>query len=142
MRLDGKWEGKLLDVSGPVALVTLHLKAAGERLAGDFAAYFVPPDESCGCEGGAPRLAQSGPVTGRYDAKTNRARLSYDLTIGLKPVTVNFDGAVRAADPHARRAIVGCYEVSRGSETLTLEGGGCVLWLYADSPPTRTRGRA
>lgn len=140
MRIDGKWEGKLLDASGPSALVVLHLKSVGDKIKGDFSVSFVSPSDGCGCDGPVSRVAQTGPVSGKYDSKANRVQLSYDLTIGLEPTSVAFECSVVNADPHARRAMVGCYAISNGGKTLTLEGGGCVLWLYGNAATMRTKG--
>lgn len=136
MNVSGRWEGKLLDMTGPAALLELNLKSSGGRVAGDFAVSFVSSDEA-GCSGPTRRLAQVGPVSGKFDAKGNRVQLSYDITIGLEPVAVAFEGVMTNADPHARRALVGSYSVGKGAGQLTLEGGACVLWLFAGQEQRR-----
>jgi len=132
MSLNGRWEGKLLDVSGPTGLVVLTLKSSGATFAGDFSISFLPPEDAECCSSGSRRLTQSGLVSGKLDSRTGRLRLNYEMTIDLNPVSVVLDGIVVKADPHARRALIGSYTVEKGSEMLSLAGGGCVLWLYAN----------
>ena len=131
MNLNGKWEGKLLDVTGPSALLEMNLKGSGEKVTGDFSVQFLSAEDG-GCGGGTTRrLAQVGPIAGVVDTKKDRFRLDYQLTIGLEPIAVTFEGTITTADPHARRALVGSYSVGKGAEVLTLEGGTCLLWLFA-----------
>ena len=131
MNVQGRWEGKLLDISGPAALIVLNLRDRGGELSGDFSVSFLSPAED-GCGDTPQRLAQVGPVTGKSDKETDRVVLNYEMTIDLQPVSVTFEGRARRADPHALRAVIGLYDVRKGGEKLTLEGGACVLWLYAD----------
>lgn len=130
MSLQGHWEGKLLDAAGPAASVVLDLKDSRGDLSGDFSISFLPVDEE-GCGSGVGRLAQTGAVAGQFVSKTGRVQFTYEVTLGLKPVSVTFEGAVVRADPHARRALLGSYAAARGADLLSLEGGACILWQYA-----------
>ncbi|PYS98763.1 MAG: hypothetical protein DMF63_14325 [Acidobacteria bacterium] len=144
MKLDGRWEGKLLDVSGPEALLTLDLAVTDNKIRGDFSVAFIPPSGENGCCGDVPRLAQIGAVNGRIDAKTGRIQLSYEVSTNLTSASVTFDGVLKDADPHARQAFVGTYGVGKGGESLSLEGGSCVLWQFAQSAPksaTKSKGK-
>lgn len=130
MKLDGRWEGKLLDVSGPEALLTLDLKRSDNKVSGDFTVSFLSPGDG-GCGGQARRLSQAGPVSGEINEKDGRIQFNYEVSINLKPVRVSFEGSLIDADPHARQALIGCYSVGRDAGALTLEGGACVLWQFA-----------
>lgn len=132
MNVNGRWEGKLLDMLGPTAMVVLNLRNTGRGLGGDFSVSFLPPEGGGCCGSHVGRQAQSGSVAGRLDARGTRMRLDYTMTIDFKPVEVAFECTVVNADPHARRAMFGVYRVANGSESLSLQGGACVLWLYAD----------
>jgi len=138
MKLDGRWEGKLLDVSGPEALLTLDLSVTDNKIRGDFSVAFISPSGKNGCCGDVPRLAQVGPVNGRIDNKSGRVQLSYEVSTNLTSVSVSFDGVLKDADPHARQAFVGVYDVGKGGDNLSLEGGSCVLWQFAQSTPKST----
>jgi len=129
MSISGQWEGKLIDVTGVTATVQLALKEARGRVEGDFALYFVPQSEGACCQADR-RLAQAGPVVGRYNAKSKTLNIDYTLTVGLKPASVHLDAALRDAHPHAKQSLLGCYRVSSGEADLTLEGGGIVLWQF------------
>ena len=83
---------------------------------------------------------QTGPVTAQVDEKAGRIRIQCEMSIGLRPIVVSVDGRVVDADPHAKRDIIGCFDILEGAETLTLEGGGAVLWQYAQPKPRRKRG--
>jgi hypothetical protein len=135
----GRWEGKLADMSGPTALLVLDLKEDGTRVAGDFSISFLPPADD-GCAAPDRRLAQTGTVEGTYDKKARRVSLRYELSIGLEPVVVALEGTLAPADPHARQALRGCYEIQQGRKTLTLDGGGCVLWQYGRPPRRKAAG--
>ena len=136
----GKWEGKLLDMSGPVALLTLDLYGEGDALSGDFTISFLSPEDD-GCYEPSRGLAQTGKVSGGLDPQTGRVQLNYEVTIGPEAVAVTFDATITKADPHARRALLGCYSVGEGAGDLTLEGGGCVLWLYAEPRQAKSKRR-
>lgn len=139
MSVDGHWEGKLIDATGLAALLTLDLTESGGELKGDFGASFLPEAGDC-CDTPKPRQVQTGPVTGTVDEAAGTVRLDCEMTIGLKPIVVALDGRLVDADPHAVQAIAGCFHIREGVETLTLEGGGCVLWQYAQPKrPRRTR---
>lgn len=129
MKIDGRWEGKLLDMSGLVALVTARLKEKNDAITGDFSVFFLSPAGD-GCGKTIKRLAQTGPVSGKIDRKTNRIQLSHKLTIEGIPGELAFVGSITEADPHAISAIYGYYEVVEGAVPLTIEGGTCLLWLY------------
>ena len=129
MSIGGQWEGKLIDVTGVSAVVKLALKEGRGRVEGDFAVYFVSQSDGACCQPDR-RLAQTGPVVGRYDSKNNQLHFDYTLSVGLHPVNVRFDAAVREAYPHAKQSIFGCYQVAADEADLTLEGGGIVLWQY------------
>jgi hypothetical protein len=132
MSLSGAWEGKLLDVSGPTAAISLRLRERGGALTGEFEAAFLSLGED-GCCAPSRRTAQVGPVSGAVDRAKGVVRLDYQLSVGNTPVAVTFEGVVRKADPYAVRALVGCYRVGKGGERLTLQGGACVLWLFAQA---------
>ena len=61
MAVSGKWEGKLLDASGPIARVTAALKQSKQKVAGDFSVYLGTARDCC-----APswKLVQTAPVSG------------------------------------------------------------------------------
>jgi hypothetical protein len=132
MSVTGRWEGKLVDVTGIAAALTLDLTDKAGNATGDFSAAFLPDEDDC-CNRPAPTQAQTGPVTAKVDEKAGRIKIECTMTIGLRPISVTVDGRIVKADPHARRAIVGCFDIREGVETLTLEGGGAVLWQYAGS---------
>ena len=132
MSVTGRWEGKLVDVTGIAAALTLDLTHSGGKATGDFSAAFLPEDDGC-CDRPAPRQVQTGPVTAKVDERAGRITLECKMTIGLRPISVTVDGQIVKADPHARRAILGCFDIGEGVGTLTLEGGGAVLWQYAGS---------
>ncbi len=131
MKVDGKWEGKLLDVSGPEALLILDLKSTGSKINGDFSVYFFTPGEG-GCCAPVKRLAQTGPVAGKIDDKSGSIKFQYEVNINLQPIAVSFEATMMDADPHASQALIGSYNIDKGGDTLTLEGGSCVLWQFAD----------
>ena len=129
MSINGRWEGKLIDVTGVSAVIQAAIREDGGRIEGDFEVYFVTQTDASCCQV-ERQLVHSGPVVGRYDAKKNRLGIDYKLTIGLKPVSIHLDAAMRDAAPHARQSIYGCYDVASEGSDLTLEGGGIVLWQY------------
>lgn len=131
MSISGKWEGKLVDASEIQAAVTVALQEKGGKVAGDFAMYLLPDTDEQGCCDSSRRLLQSGPVTGKFDKKSGRVTVAYDVTIDLKPIRVLLEGRVTKALEHAKQAIVACYGAEKGRGELTLEGGGVVLWQYA-----------
>jgi len=134
MNLTGTWEGKLLDVSGPMAMIKLTLKGDAKSVAGDFELAFVSTED--GCCGSSRMPAQVGSVKGTVDEASGQVTLSYAVSIGLQPVNVGFTAQVVDADPHARRAMLGCYQMeAKGSGPLSLEGGACVLWQFAEKKP-------
>jgi hypothetical protein len=136
MNLSGKWDGKLLDTSGPMALITLNLKGDGAAVAGDFEMAFVSVEDGCCRSSRMP--AQVGSVKGRVDDKSGQIRLEYEVSIGLKPVKVSFTANVVKADPHARRAMLGCYAIDNRDGPLSLEGGACVLWQFVEQKPAKS----
>lgn len=129
MSLNGQWEGKLIDATGVSAIIEAAIKESGGRIEGDFGVYFVSQSDPSCCHVDR-QLAHSSPITGRYDAKSRRITIDYKLTLGLEPVSIHLDAALRDAMPHARQAICGCYRADAGKSDLTLEGGGIVLWRY------------
>lgn len=135
MNLSGRWEGKLLDASGPMAMITLTLKGDGRTVAGDFEIAFVSAED--GCCGSSRMPAQVGSVKGEISEKSGQVKLSYAVSIGLQPVNVGFTAHVVNADPHSRRAMLGCYEMDRQGGPLSLEGGACVLWQFAEQKPAK-----
>lgn len=128
MSLDGRWEGKLLDATGPTARLVLDLQQKKGELTGRYAVTFLSEDMT-GCGDAVDQVAQEGEVTGTVEG--DQVVLVQDLQIGGKPVRVRFECRLAPADPHALRAMAGCFDVEKGGGQLTLEGGGCVLWLYA-----------
>ncbi|MFQ5628960.1 MAG: hypothetical protein ACE5I1_09385 [bacterium] len=138
MKKNTHWEGKLIDALGLQAALVLNLRRSGENLSGDFAVSFLPPEDS-GCCGPDRRLAQTGPVSGKFDSRKGRLKLNYEVTVDLKPVAVLFEASVIKADPHALQAMVGCYDIKKGKNKVTLDGGGCVLWNYLQSKPGRKK---
>lgn len=135
MNLAGKWEGKLLDVSGPMAMIRLTLKGDAKSVVGDFEIAFVSTED--GCCGSSRMPAQVGSVKGEVNEKSGQVKLVYAVSIGLQPVNVSFTAQVVDADPHARRAMLGCYEMAGRGEPLSLEGGACVLWQFAEKKPAK-----
>jgi hypothetical protein len=135
--LSGHWEGRLIDAGGATGLFALDLRDSRGKLSGDFAFSFVSDDDDCGVP--PQRMAQSGAVEG--SVKGDRLTLEYEITIGLEPIAVRLEGEVVDAMPHARRAVMGCYDIAKGGKTLTLDGGACVLWLYGEGPKPRGRRR-
>jgi hypothetical protein len=129
MSINGRWEGKLNDVTGVTAVVQAALRESSGKVEGDFDVYLVSQGDASCCQV-ERQLVHSGPVGGRYDAKKGRVAIDYKLTIGMKPVSIHLDAAVREAAPHAKQSIHGCYRVDSGGSDLTLEGGGIVLWQY------------
>lgn len=136
MSADGRWEGKLADITGVTAALTLDLKGQRGKLSGDFSVAFLPPTDE-GCVSPDRRLAQTGQVAGTYDEGAGSVVLRYELTIGLEPVAVTLEATMMDADPHAGTALRGCYEIENGRGALTLDGGGCVLWRYGRAPRER-----
>jgi hypothetical protein len=130
MTLASFWEGKLLDASGPTAAVELDVQDQDGELRGNFKVYFDTPTED-DCAEPVRRLAQVGPMRGRFDEKSGTVRLQSEMEIGSQTIVVDLEGTVVDADPHAKRAIYGSYDITKSDELLTLEGGGCVLWQYA-----------
>ena len=130
MAISGKWEGKLIDATGPTAGLEVNVKEKGGAVTGDFSLFFF--SERDGCAAGERRLVQSGPINGRYNKVTGKVNVTYEVTVGLEPAVVVLDGVVRDGHGHARQAIVGCYGPKKDDRgALTLEGGGVVLWQYA-----------
>lgn len=129
MSINGQWEGKLIDVTGVSAVIQAAIREDRGRVEGDFGVYFVSQSDASCCQV-ERQLVHSGPVAGRYDAKKGRLGIDYKLTIGLQPVSIHLDGALRDAAPHAKQSIYGCYRVDSKGSDLTLEGGGIVLWQY------------
>jgi hypothetical protein len=130
MKLSRNWEGKLVDVSGANARVRLSVQEEGGALRGEFAVYFAQPDDdSCGDV--SERLAMIGGITGRIDSDGSLVQLASEFALGERRILVELRGRLIDADPHARSAIFGTYEVLDGAELLTVEGGSCVLWHYA-----------
>jgi hypothetical protein len=129
MSVTGRWEGKLIDVTGIAAALTLDLDHSNDEARGDFSAAFLPEED--GCDPVGPRQVQTGPVRAKVDEERGTIELVCEMTIGLRPVLVAVDGRLVDANPHAKRAIVGCFDIREGVETLTLEGGGALLWEYA-----------
>jgi hypothetical protein len=129
----------LVDVSGIAAALTLDLKESKGKAHGDFSVAFLPEADGC-CDTPSRRQVQTGPVSATVDEKAGRIVLECEMSIGLRPISVVVDGRIVDADPHAKRAIVGCFDIREGVETLTLEGGGAVLWEYAQATPLRKRG--
>ena len=129
MSISGTWSGKLIDASGPAALVHLDLASRGGKIRGEFRVTFLPPpDAECGSS--TPRVVASGPVSGtEYKSGVVRIRSKME-TVGVK---VAVDLRVEPGDPgaHARKALYGCYEVLDGADVLSMQGGGCVLWQYS-----------
>jgi len=129
MNIEGRWEGKLLDMSGLDALVTANLKEENSKITGDFSVYFISPAEG-DCGKTVRRLAQTGPVFGKIDKETNNVQLNHKLTLEGKPGELSFTGTLTKADPHAKSAIYGHYEIVKGDIPITVEGGTCILWFY------------
>lgn len=130
MSVAGKWEGKMLDASGPAARVVATLEQSDSRIKGEFSVYVASArDDSC-CGSSDWKLAQTAPVTGKYTERGGKVSLSYKLDVGKEPVGVSFEAKLAEADPHARRALVGSYVVHDAEQRLGFEGGACVLWLY------------
>ena len=123
MSMTGHWEGKLIDVTGIAAALTLDLDGSGGEAKGDFSAAFLPDEGGC-CDDARPRQVQTGPVHAKVDEAKGRVELVCEMTIGLRPVVVVVDGRLVEADPHAKRAVLGCFDIREGVETLTLEAGG------------------
>ncbi len=128
MDVSGRWEGKLLDASGPVARVTAVLKQAGERVTGEFSVYVASARDGCGCSGW--KLAQTAPVAGTFASSGQTLQLKYEQAVGAKPSGVVFEARLRDADPHARQALIGSYTVSDDARQIGFEGGACVLWSF------------
>lgn len=129
MTATGRWEGKLIDASGPTARVELALTSKDGRVEGEFQATFLPPtDASCGPS--APRLVARGPVEGSEDGNGG-IRVSTKLETAGSSIAVELDAAAADADPHARRALLGTFRIVEGADVLTMQGGATVLWDYA-----------
>ena len=134
----GRWQGKLVDASGVSGLLTMDLKDSKGELSGDFSVSFLPPGDGC-CSPDAPTLAQTGPVRGTADRETGEVTFGYEMSIGLEAVAVRFRGTQVKTSPHAARAVYGCFDIEKGGDVLTLDGGACVLWRYRDAQPKRGR---
>lgn len=128
MSVAGHWEGKLVDVTGLTAYLALDLQGAGTSLQGDFSVQLLPEAGGFGEPPGLPPV-QKGPVKGSVDEANGRIELRYAMPVGTQPV-VSIDGRLTGALPHAKQAIFGCFQIHEGLGTLTLEGGGVVLWQY------------
>jgi hypothetical protein len=129
MSVSGTWSGKLIDSSGPTALVQLDLTSRSGRIRGEFRVTFLPPpDVDCGPS--APRTVAVGRVTGT-ESKSGRVRIRSRMETAGTRVVVDLRVEPGDARPHARKALFGCYEVGAGADVLTMQGGGCVLWQYA-----------
>ncbi len=136
MTATGRWEGKLIDATGPTARVELELRSKNGRVEGEFRATFLPPtDASCGPS--APRLVARGAVEGKEDGNGG-IRVSTKLDTAGSTIAVELDAAAAEADPHARRALFGTFRVVEGADVLTMQGGSTVLWDYA--APRQKRG--
>ena len=129
MSATGFWEGKLIDATGPAALIQLDLTSRGGRVRGEFRATFLPPpDVDCGPT--SPKMVASGPVEGS-ETKRGAIRVKSKLETSGASIVVAFSAEPGEADPHAKRALFGSYEVLDGADALTMQGGACVLWQYA-----------
>ncbi|MGD1973601.1 MAG: hypothetical protein PVH37_20895 [Desulfobacterales bacterium] len=128
MKIAGRWEGKLLDASGPVARVVTDLNESRGRVKGEFSVYFGSARNNC--EGAVWKLAQTAPVSGSFNSRGGRLRMKYKLDIGRKPITASFEAKLTEADPHARGALIGSYKMSDEGKQIGLEGGACILWRY------------
>lgn len=129
MSASGHWDGRLVDVTGVTALLTLDLDAAGTDLQGSFSIGLL---REVGESGDAQGQLQTGPVVGTVGEDGARIELRYRLSVGGQTVAVSVDGRLAVAYPHAKQAILGCFEIHEGANTLTLQGGGVVLWQYED----------
>jgi hypothetical protein len=129
MSVSGHWEGKLVDVTGLAALIAFDLTDVGGDVRGDFSITLLPEAGSCSEPSGPPQV-QTGSVEGRADEASGRVELRYRVATGPQLVAVSVDGRLVGALPHARQAILGCFEIQEGFDRLTLEDGGAVLWQY------------
>jgi hypothetical protein len=128
MSATGFWEGKLIDATGPTALIQLDLKSSRGKVEGGFQVTFLPPpDVDCGET--IPRMVASGPVSGSEDKKGG-IRVRSKLETAGTGVVVEFRAVPGEAAPHARRALYGSYAVLEGADALAMQGGACVLWQY------------
>ena len=130
MSVSGRWEGKMLDVSGTESRVVLDLEDSGRGVSGDFSVYAGSARDGCGC-GGSPKLVHLAAVKGTHSEARGRVKLTYVLQTSKAGAEVRFAAEIREADPHARRALVGSYEVADKAAQIGMEGGSCVLWQYA-----------
>ena len=129
MSVTGRWEGKLVDATGPTARVDLQLKSSRGRVQGEFRATFLPPtDSSCGPA--APRMVASGDIKGT-ERKDGGIRVRTSLETAGSTIEVELNADPSNADPHARRALFGTFRVLLGADVLTMQGGSTVLWDYA-----------
>lgn len=128
MSAAGYWEGKLIDATGPTALVDLQLTSKNQRVRGDFRARFLPPSDGT-CGPSAPTTVAEGAVSGT-ERKDGGVRLRTKLETMGRTVEVEFDADPAEADPHARRALFGTFRVLDGADLLTLQGGSTVLWDF------------
>jgi hypothetical protein len=74
MSVTGRWEGKLIDVTGIAASLTLDLEDSKGEAKGDFSAAFLPEPGGC-CEPVGPRQSRLVPSTPR--STRSRARSSW-----------------------------------------------------------------
>lgn len=131
MKVAGHWEGKLLDVSGVQALVDLTLDGAGREITGTFRATLLPAREDV-CGGSTRGQTVEGPVRGTVEDDGALA-IRAELDAGGQKVVARFAARPGNPDPHARAAFFGGYDVDEGASALTLQGGACVLWRYANA---------
>ena len=128
MKVSGRWEGKLLDASGPMARIVTNLKESSGRIKGEFSVYFESARNQC--EGAVWKLANTAPVRGSFNSRRGRLRMKYKVDIGGKPIAASFEAKLTKADPHARGALIGSYKMSDEGKQIGLEGGACILWQY------------
>ena len=75
-------------------------------------------------------MVASGPVQGT-ETRGGLVRIKSRLKTGDTSIVVAFSAEPGEADPHAKRALFGSYQVEEGADALTMQGGACVLWQYA-----------
>ena len=129
MKVNGHWDGKLLDVSGVDAILGLDLRAQDEKVSGKFTATLLPAAEDvCGGQVRGPKI--SGPVEGSIDAKGNLV-LKAELEAQGQRIVAVFSARPGKPDPHAAGAFYGGYAIEEGASALTFQGGACVLWQFS-----------
>lgn len=130
MNTSGHWEGKLLDASGVDALVELDLRESDGELRGTFRVALLPEPDGCGgpTRGETMRAAVEGRAT-----EDGRVLLRAKLEVAGSTVSAAFEARHGDPDPHARDALYGLFAIEEGASELTLQGGACVLWQYADA---------